>query len=167
MSFIKNCTGGYYNHDALEKAFEYCLSKSEWWNGNGIRTDYIEGAIFDMRQVKILAEKEDGKQLYHVVVSIWRQSVNNRKAVENKGSFEDACCYLIGNELSTIIFNNGFQNAYFKHIDGNNVHLHFIINSVNFYTGKKLSGIRGYIKQMTDYLKKTYPFLSWEGPYFV
>lgn len=166
MSLVKMNTKGYYNSNALEKEFEYCVSKCEWWSGNGIRTDSISRAIFDMRYVKILTGKEGGKQLYHMIVSIWRSSIN-RKNFTDKDNSQNTFCYLIGNEISIILFNAGYQNAYFKHMDGNNAHLHFIINSVNFGTGKKMSGIGGYAKKIFYHLRNAYPFLKWEGPYFV
>ena len=77
MSLIKTCTGQYYNNDALEREFNYCVKKCEYWSGYGIRTDSIESAIFAMRRVKILSQKEDGKQLYHMVISIRRPNDNN------------------------------------------------------------------------------------------
>ena len=162
MSLIKTCTGQYYNNDALEREFNYCVKKCEYWSGYGIRTDSIESAIFDMRRVKILSQKEDGKQLYHMVISIRRPNENN-----NDKSTENTSCYLIGSEVSIILLNYGYQNAFFKHNDNGNIHLHFIINSVNFITEKKLSGICGINNEIFSYIKGQYPFLKWEGPYYV
>lgn len=163
MSIVKMCTGEYYNSDALEKAFHYCFAKCEYWEGTGIRTDSIENGIFDMRQVKILTGKVDGKQLYHMVIGIrkYRENSKNNKETEN------CCCRLIGYEVSKILYDFGYQNAYFKHKDGDNRHLHFIINSVNFMTGKKLSDSRAITNRIMNYIKRAYPFLQWDGPYYV
>lgn len=82
MSFVKVCTSKYDNTDALEKDFHYCAQKCEYWNGYGVRTDSIAHAIFDMIQIKKLVEKEDGKQLYHMVISIWRLAMGNPQQIE-------------------------------------------------------------------------------------
>ena len=118
-----------------------------------------------MIQIKKLAEKEDGKQLYHMVISIWRYYA--KPVYKNKAVTEDACCDLIGNDISQILYNMGYQNAYFKHNNNGNRHLHFIINSVNFISGNKLSGVKSICSQTTQYLQREYPFLQWEGPYYV
>ena len=165
MSFVKVCPGKYDNTDALEKEFHYCAQKCEYWSGYGIRTYSIAHAIFDMIQIKKLAEKEDGKPLYHMVISIWRYYV--KPVYKNKAVTEDACCDLIGNDISQILYNMGYQNAYFKHNNNGNRHLHFIINSVNFISGNKLSGVKSICSQTTQYLQREYPFLQWEGPYYV
>ena len=58
--------------DTVRRELHYCVQKCEYWSGYSIRTDSIAYAIFDMIQIKKIAEKEDGKQLYHMLISIWR-----------------------------------------------------------------------------------------------
>lgn len=162
MSFIKICKGEYYNSDAIERLFEYCMGKCEYWGGFGIRTDSIRSAMFDMKQVKKFAGKEGGKQLYHMIVSI-----NYYRVRYDKRETANSWCRLIAIEISKRLYDLGYQNAYFKHNNNGNLHLHFIINSVNFMTGKKLSGSQAIANFITNYAKKEYPFLQWEGSYYV
>lgn len=161
MSFIKMSNGSYYNLDAIEKEFKYCTDKCEYWGGCGIRTDSINSAIFDMMQVKKFANKEDGKQLYHMIITIksYTAKDNNRQMTEN------SCCRLIGYEVSQILYNLGYQCAFFKHKSNENIHLHFVINSVNFLNGNKLTGESTIINFIAKYLKREYTFLQWYAPF--
>ena len=174
MSVIRIAPGNYDNPDALERVFNYCLKNiydgngCKYWDGAGISSDSIKSAIFDMRMVKFCHNKMDGKQLHQFVLSLKRKQL------------EDVCYYnsyykkydkrkdqpyamTISLETSELVYNMGFQNAFFIHDDTDYVHIHFILNSVNYKTGIKIYNLTSIVNSVYYHLNREFKFLDWKG----
>lgn len=175
MSLIRIVPGKYNNQDALEKEFAYCtknLYNSKrgciYWGGTGISNDSIEAAIFDMRRVKYFSGKMDGKQLHHFLVSIKRKdleesTVYGRYYKRYDKSRDESPALFVGLDVCELVFNIGYQTAYFVHDDSEYFHVHFILNSVNYKTGMKLDNLNTIVNSVFYYLDRTYKSLNWEG----
>lgn len=168
MSLVKIIKGRYQNKDALENEFNYCLGshdeadRCEYWSGHGAYIWNPSSAINDMKYIKWIYGKEDGKQLMHMVVSIYRYlSIQKKEDFAEKEKTEQLSCDLLADEVSMLIFQSGYQNCYFKHIDTDYVHLHYIVNSVGYRDGKKLANEFGLAKHIFSYLDENYHYLQW------
>lgn len=168
MSDIKLKTKGYNREDDLERVIKYVLRKREddvapvWWTGLGVGTDSTEEVIHDMRLVKQVYGKTDGKQLWQLIISIKRyQYVRSKEDYNQKKTDEATYCWLIGMEICNLIYNEGFQNIVAMHTDTNNYHLHFVINSINISSGNHIRCAYTFEKKIGDYLRDNYRHLQW------
>lgn len=52
----------------------------------------------------------------------------------------------------------------FIHVDkyDSNVHMHFVMNSVNCFTGNKLVNEKSFYQNLLNYLRTDYQILNWE-----
>lgn len=172
MSDIKLKTKGYNQEDDLERVINYALREREedvewvWWTGLGVGTDSAEEVIHDMRLVKQVYGKTDGKQLWQLIISIKRyQHVRSKEDYNHKKEDEAIYCRLIGMEICNLIYNEGFQNIVAMHTDTENYHLHFVINSINIATGNHIRCAYTFEKKIGDYLKDNYRNLQWNCNY--
>jgi len=174
MSLIKVVPGKYDNCDALKKTFDYCTKKiydgegCKYWDGAGICSYSTDSAVFDMIQVKYYHGKMDKKQLHHFVIHLKRKEIDDYCEYGSYGMKYDkrndqGFDTVIGLETCEIIYNLGYQNAFFLHEDSSCYHIHFILNSVNFITGAKLDSINHVVNKVFYYLKGQYRFLNFEN----
>lgn len=170
MSIIKLMTDDYNKVDDLERVINYVLRNKEqdeecvFWTGLGVNTDSAENVISDMRTVKRFHNKTDGKQLWHLVVNIYRyKSVQSRKEYLAKRETELSYCRLIGYDVCSLIFNKGFQNVFAIHEDSEYLHLHFVINSVSYINGNHIRNAFSFEKELQSYLKDNYQNLQWRS----
>jgi hypothetical protein len=84
--------------------------------------------------------KETGRQYIHFV-----QSFSNRENI----SAETAKS--IADELLLMDKFKGFQVVYATHIDTDNFHTHFVLNTVNSYTGMKWKMSKEELQELKDY----------------
>lgn len=101
----------------------------------------IEHAINQMKMTKEIFNKQGGTQYYHIVQSFDIDDVEHTKANE------------IAKKLAEEIF-QGYEVILATHTDTDHVHTHFVINSVNFKTGKKLYWSRKALQDTKDYSDK-------------
>lgn len=80
----------------------------------------------DFYSVKKAFHKTDGKQGEHFVLSL---------EANNKASYKE--CMTVGYEIADYF--EDFQVAFALHIDTNNRHIHFVVNSVSYKDGHKFS----------------------------
>lgn len=104
---------------------------------NGEKTEqmlYVSGinclpdtALQEMRNTKRQFFKSDGIQCFHGVQSFAEGEVNAKQAHE------------IGIKLAEELWGNKFQVIVTTHLNTDNIHNHFVVNSVSFADGKKYS----------------------------
>lgn len=164
MSLVKVTESSYNDAYALADVFNYCgkMGKCIYWDGLGVCLHNIRTAMDSMRIIKRSYGKDSGKQLHHVIISIYRDMyVKNEQELKNKKSTERICRSLIGMEICEYIYNLGFQNVYFLHDDAQYVHLHILVNSVSYMNGIKLTNLYSFRNNIEQCLKNNYPFLQW------
>lgn len=169
MSFSKIVPGKYENQDALEKCSNYCAGntvdyeKCEYWSGYGVLTTSIDAAINSMKAVKRLNYETDGKQLRHIVITIYKyEKVKSKKEYVQKIYSDNEYCNDIGDEVAFYICQRGYQTLYFKHIDAEYLHLHFVVNTVNFMNGCVLENSNDLKKMIDDCVRENFPYMQWE-----
>lgn len=164
MSLVKITNSSYDDAYALTDVFSYCdnIRKRIYCEGLGVCLHNIHTVIDSMRLVKKIYGKETGKQLHHVIISIYRHKyTENNQESDKKDITESVCRDLIGMELCEYIYNLGFQNVYFVHDDSEYIHLHILVNSVNYMNGSKLTNLYSFKNNIEQYLKKRYKIMQW------
>ena len=121
--------GKYTNSDACEKVINYALQHSDTSPVGGSAIFPIESdtAIHQFQLVKEKYNKTSGRQVLHVCLSYPDHLKKSRQTVIKDA---ERMSYRIGSE---------FQNVYGIHENTNHIHAHFVINSVSYKTGKKIT----------------------------
>lgn len=170
MSSIIVMSKPYRNKDALENIISYALniSKNELiinnsdieWEGFGVNCFTPQNVVDSFNMVKRVYSKTDGKQLCHFVLSIYKKSIHTREHKEK-------LCSLISYSIGNYLFEQGYQCVSAIHSNSyENVHVHFIMNTVNGFTGMKLQNEKSFYDNLLYYLRENYNNLNWESIYF-
>lgn len=154
----------YINYDALENIVAYALRthKNELnnpkqrvpWGGNGVITQSPQTAINSFKAVKNINSKADGNLLHHVIITF----KTSRKDVPIL--IRDA--YYLGGKVGFEVFKNGFQNIYFIHRESNSIHIHMVINSINYCDGNRLINNKWMCDKIINKLYELCPHLEWD-----
>lgn len=122
-TYYKNC-------GSIKKLFNYIMKDKE--TGNTVRyfgSPYVGIATCDMavnqiKAIKKYYKKTNGRQMYHYVLSFPSVIKDAKKVSE------------IAMEIALRYFND-YQTIFAVHENTDNLHIHFIFNSVSFATGNK------------------------------
>src|SRR5699024_1616467 len=106
---------------SASKLCNYAEKRAIEKDGYNIDIDYAKS---QMKQTRELFSKNDGIQAHHVIQSFKPEEATPE--TENQGRLELAKKLAPNHEV-----------AIYTHNDTNQVHIHMVINSVNFETGKK------------------------------
>ena len=154
MSFIKCVNEPYNEKNDLKRMVYYVCDKPN-------RVDYKifganilskDSAIRSMNRVKKYFNKCDGKQLYHIIISIYPSKYTGFDAKKIFARY-------VMNEVGFFIAKMGYQNVAAVHVikridygvlgvQEENVHVHFILNSVSALDGHKLTNIKTFLNQI-------------------
>lgn len=169
MSNLIVMNNSYNDPFALDMVMNYCAGtdctymKCEKWGGTGVDVSSIEAAIASMKGLKESCNKTGGKQLCHFVITVGKKTNStNEKYLKSKRTYESNKCDEIAPRVSHFIYQQGFQNCFFKHVDSDVMHIHFVINSVNYLTEKKISNINTLANYILNFTRNTL-FLGLRG----
>ena len=126
MSIIKIAKGDYMNEDALERVItHYVYPPALVIGGLGVDPHH---AVEQMKMAKEMWGQTGGKQLHHFILrfSDWESS-----RLENSIKKIEELAYRICE-----LFSHEHQIVFGIHDDGA-IHVHFVLNSVNYRTGHK------------------------------
>ena len=153
----------YVNTDALENIVSYALRcdkvdldsslQSVAWSGQGIITKTPKMAINSFRTVKQIFTKNDGNQLHHVIITFKTRQV--MKPITTYDAIK------IMSEVGYGLLVLGFQNMYFVHNEYDSIHVHFVINSINFLDGRRISRLKDLTHNIVMKLYQLTPMLEW------
>ena len=166
MSYIKVVNKKYADEYVVGNLLKYGEEgeNREFLGGCGISDLSDKYESRDMNFVKKLYGKENGRQAYQIIISIYKnRKTKNREERIDKYKVESTYAFIIAEEISDMLYEKGFQNAVYRHEDSDYVHLHFMINSVNYKTGRKASDMKELLNEVSNYLRKNYPRLDWIG----
>lgn len=166
MSFIKIVSAGYTDINALKDVSNYGANGERCMllDGAGVCDCNVDRAVKNMNFIKWLYDKEGGKQLVQLIINVYRyQHIKNRNEFEEKYQMELSYVKLVSIDIENMLLDMGFQSNVYLHEDTDYIHLHFVINSVNFRTGAKMHNIYEIEKQINSYLKQNYSNLQWKG----
>ena len=127
MPNLKIVPGDYVNPDALDREIKgYVIPKAFLVGGLAVDPNT---AVEQMKLIKMVWNQTGGKQLYHFVLNFspWESSqiTNLQKLV--------ALGYKICEH-----FSDEYQIVFGLH-DNGHIHIHFVMNSVSYRTGKKFT----------------------------
>lgn len=141
MACLKVIKDPYLIKSALHNVINYVLGKAVCTGSVCVDIEYAAEA---MELVQIIFNKNDGKQLWHFVLSFSSDEPENHyppSALQYLAY--DICSY----------FTNDYQIIFGIH-DGDNKHIHFVVNAISFRNGKrfrdsngKLYGFRAFVEQ--------------------
>lgn len=158
----------YKDEMALYNVMHYCVGdtsdhyKCEYWGGYGVLTDSVDTAINEMNRIKLHYGKAEGKALCHIIITLYRNTDSkNKKYLEAKLEKERRECNWFAAGVSNFIYRLGYQNCYFKHVDSDHAHVHYVINSVNWMNGMKISNIKSFVYEIMKHLNSTYYLTTW------
>ena len=127
MGILKVIDKAYDNVDAVENLIFYIAERSEISGGWGISMESPESIVAEFKAVKRFWNKSGGRQVKHFIFS-W-----------------DGKCWLELPQIQymaaslTLFFQPRFQVFWGVHLDTDNPHIHFAVNTVSFADGKMLS----------------------------
>lgn len=113
-------------HGILEYVADLNKTRTEFISGAGISTKY---AYDEMKLVKYVHHKTDRRQYKQFIIAF-----NETESLMLSNEFLKK----LAQEISAY-FSSKYQTLWSIHFDSKNKHIHFIVNSVNTFTGDKLS----------------------------
>lgn len=130
MELVKMIKGDYKNYDAVEKVIRYTTNpeKTEGYIGAcGMDPFDPEHMIVQMHKVKRAFEKEKGyRQVKHFVVSFPDSGITKEQALR------------MAEEIATF-YKSRYQICYAVHSNTENLHIHFVMNTVSYIDGRLYS----------------------------
>ncbi len=145
MAIIEQINGRNKTYTGLRRAIDYILreDKTELGLYGGFSCD-ADNAYNDFIMTKRNYNKETGRQYIHFV-----QSFSNREDISPE------TVKAIADELLLMDKFKGFQVVYATHTDKDHLHTHFILNTVNSYTGMKWKMSKEELQELKDYSDKS------------
>lgn len=152
MAIIKIIGNAYADQKAVYDLLHYALTDKE--NGGGVRYYGAIGVNLNgdlsfmaeqFRMVKRAFGKMNGRQVRHIIVSF-----------DPDDQIGPYCASMIAFKIAQY-YGEEFQVVYGVHEDTNDLHVHFIINTVSYIDGKKFSRgpaevwtLRAYVEQVIN-----------------
>lgn len=170
MAFVKIAKGKYKNIYAIKNVLTYIWGKEKEnktpnniFGALGVDCKNIDLAICQFEKLQRSYRKEAGKRILHIIVSFSEQEAFTLRQYLDIG-------YDIAN-----FFGKEYQVFFGLHENHKNqLHIHFAVNPVNVYTGKKIHLQKQNIVQLKEYVnqvilkyqiksKKNYELHFWEN----
>lgn len=141
MAIIEQINGRNKTYTGLRRVIDYILrdDKTELGLYGGFNCD-ADNAYNDFIMTKRNYNKETGRQYTHFV-----QSFSNHENISAETTKAIADELLLMNKFK------GFQIVYSTHRDTDNLHTHFVLNTVNCYTGMKWKMSKEELQELKDY----------------
>ena len=92
--------------------------------------------------------------MHHIIITFRTQ--HNHKPITNYEGIQ------IMSNVGFQLLEEGFQNMYFVHNEYDSIHVHFIINSINFMTGKRIADKKHLTHGILSNLYQMTPNLQWD-----
>lgn len=132
MALVKVIDGKYYSEESISNLIEYVTDENKTQNyigAIGMNGSVPEKMIQQMKAVKRGFGKEKGyRQARHLIVSF-----------ENEMVITPAIAYFIAYDIAGY-YSDKYQICFGVHMNTDNIHIHFIQNTVSYINGKLFSG---------------------------
>lgn len=172
MSFIKKVNGHYNSIDDIDRLIEYCIGSKYIQNYALFGTNVLNltHAVESMSIIRNKFHKETGQLVQHFIFSI---KPNRYLDVSHLIWYAEEVMYKVGYKLADI----GFQSIGFIHAKRNkmyeaeigpfNVHIHFIVNTINGRDGHRMQDVKNLLNSLLLDLKRDYFLknLNWKYVY--
>ena len=135
----------YCNENAVENVigyiFDECKMPHKIIGGIGVSCDDKETAISQFKMVKEFYRNQKGKKVIHFWVSFEKQEILSVEEYLHIG-------YMIAD-----FFDENYQIIFALHENTDNDHLHFVVNTVSYKTGKKLRWHKGDRQRLMSWIE--------------
>ena len=138
---VLKIVNGYDNIDAPEKLTDYILRKARFYGGCAVDVNH---AAEQIHFVKEAWNAVIGRQMYHFIVSFCDKELYSIDIDDAIGLAENICNYL--GEKRQIIYG--------IHIDTDNLHIHFAMNTVSYRDGKRYASNRGNDIRLAQFIEQ-------------
>ena len=151
----KDLQNNYKNKDALENVIHYINRENEGGKegllaelrrGYGVDKSSSDTIIRDMRRIKTIYGKEEGRQVRHFSVNL---TADETEKIRDLRAFAYDICENYGNEYQTVFA------AHRKMEKGRErIHFHVCCNSVSYVTGRKISEPKGELWEFKRFINE-------------
>ncbi len=176
MSNIIIVDKSYMDSDSLNKVVSYILygkhsyskdnilynSPNVEWGGIGINLLNPALAVKSFQQIKSIYHKENGNQLHHFIISLCKVD-DWGFAIPVNNDETNMWLNLLLNDLCDYVNQNGFQLLFGIHRNTDKLHIHCVMNSINYSTGLRLNNRQGFYETMYQILKSQIIGWQWKG----
>lgn len=142
--------GKYHDEDAVETVVNYCLCPDKtphhFIGGYGVN---LKQAGYEMNRLAEAFDKDHGVRLRHMVLS-FSQTEQRQLSLERDGV--NSCLNEIA-QYAIAYYGHEYQILYAVHEDTRHSHIHMVMNTVNYKTGKKYAGRKEDYYNFQNYLK--------------
>ena len=121
MPLIKMINNSYSNKGALHNVLSYIIRNASIYGGLAVDPDYAE---FQMQLVKELFYKTEGRQVRHFIVAF-----DEYEDVDLGGIYQLA-------QKIALYYANRYQIIFGIHMNTENIHIHFALNTVSYIDGR-------------------------------
>lgn len=138
---VLKIVNGYDNIDAPEKLIDYILRKARFFGGCAVDVNH---AAEQMHFVKEAWNAVDGRQMYHFIVSFSDKELYTID-IDDAVELAQSICNYLGEERQII---------YGIHLDTDNLHIHFAMNTVSYLDGRRYASNRGNDIQLARFIEQ-------------
>ena len=141
----QNSAGKYKDDNALHDVLAYCgrYGKASLVDGIGV---YPPNAIYEMERLAQAFGQARGVRLRHWTLSFSKEEVKKI----NRKSLLDMLHHF--GWYAASYYGGQYQIVFTIHLDSDNPHIHFVMNTVNYRTGKKYPGDKADYYSYQQYL---------------
>lgn len=156
MPVIINKIGNHRNEEALPYLIHYMSTScyAKYCGGRGIVIGDYEAAILGFRMVKNFFDKDDRKQVAHIIIG-----TNEKDGLIIDNIIE------IAEYTSKYFYQKGFQSYYVIHCGSdenpNYTHIHFAVNTINFNNGIRFYETYGNTYKLQKALEAEFQNSKW------
>lgn len=155
----------YTNEDCIHNLINYITTDKEtsqvlMVESFGVNPLNKETMISSMIRAKERVNRTNGKQAYHLIISIYRTKnsmSNEQKITYGKNIIYDIGNYFLDHNIQSVL---ALQSE--KECNWDNVHIHCVINSIDMQTGLKITNTISLFNNLLFMLINEYPFLRME-----
>lgn len=147
----------YFDENAVDDVISYVQRPDKTphhlVNGYGV---YLPQAAHEMNEIARIFGKQSGLHLRHFVVSFSENEIR----IFRKHTYE--MLYHIA-QYAAAYYGHEYQIIFAVHEDAKHPHIHFVMNTVNFNTGKKYRGDKkdyyNFLTYLGSFLQEQYGFI--------
>ncbi len=148
--------GSHRNEDALDNVINYMFDSryAGVHGGRGIFGYSTQGIIEDFEFTKQMYEKDDRKQVTHIIIGTKNEGLCELDMIERAEA------------ASEFFYDKGFQNVYVIHTgsrsDPRYMHVHMAVNTINYMDGKRLTETYSNSSELYNHMKDTFEDDHWK-----
>lgn len=145
--FAQRGLSKYHDSEALDAVISYCtrINKACLVGGIGI---YVPNAAYEMERLAQAYGKNDGLRLRHWILSFSKEEVRSIPRKDLPVILHRYAYY------AAKYYGHQYQIIFAVHLNTDEPHIHFVMNTVNYLTGRKYPGDKADYYAYQQYLQE-------------